>query len=158
MKLAAVKPHTLRGDLPMPDFPVDAVGLRVCAPLLGVRNMAASLAFYTDGLGFTLTEKWDEDGHIRWCWLDQRGVALMLQEYTPERRPAPSVQLGQGVSLNFVCDDALAFYRAMRDRGIAVQRPFVGNRMWVASLTDPDGYELHFESPTDAPEESQYQE
>jgi hypothetical protein len=30
--------------------------------------------------------------------------------------------------------------------------------MWVTSLTDPDGYSLHFESVTDAPEESEYEE
>jgi hypothetical protein len=29
--------------------------------------------------------------------------------------------------------------------------------MWVVILTDPDGYKLDFESPTDAPEESIYQ-
>jgi hypothetical protein len=28
----------------------------------------------------------------------------------------------------------------------------VGNGLWVVSLTDPDGYRLDFESPTDAPE------
>jgi hypothetical protein len=28
--------------------------------------------------------------------------------------------------------------------------------MWVVSLEDPDGYSLHFQSPTEAPEESQY--
>jgi len=58
--------------------------------------------------------------------------------------------------LNFICADALAFFRAMRTRGIAAQRPFVGNQFWVTSLRDPDGYSLHFESPTDAPEEAEY--
>jgi len=27
--------------------------------------------------------------------------------------------------------------------------------MWVVNITDPDGYSLSFESPTDAPEESE---
>jgi hypothetical protein len=26
--------------------------------------------------------------------------------------------------------------------------------MWVTSVSDPDGYELYFESPTDVPEET----
>jgi len=34
--------------------------------------------------------------------------------------------------------------------------PFVGNRMWVTTVTDPHGYRLEFESPTDEPEESVY--
>jgi lactoylglutathione lyase len=33
----------------------------------------------------------------------------------------------------------------------------VGNRLWVVSLTDPSGYRLDFESPTDAPEESEHE-
>ena len=28
--------------------------------------------------------------------------------------------------------------------------------MWVTSIKDPDGYDLNFESPTDAPEETEY--
>ena len=40
--------------------------------------------------------------------------------------------------------------------GIAASKPFVGNMMWVTSLTDPDGYRLDFESPTDVPEETEY--
>jgi len=30
--------------------------------------------------------------------------------------------------------------------------------MWVVVFTDPDGYKLDFESPTDAPEETTYSE
>jgi hypothetical protein len=30
--------------------------------------------------------------------------------------------------------------------------------MWVTQVTDPDGYELYFESPTDAPEETEFSE
>jgi len=28
--------------------------------------------------------------------------------------------------------------------------------MWVTSLSDPDGYRIEFESPTDVPEETVY--
>lgn len=51
----------------------------------------------------------------------------------------------------------LLLVRSMKERGVVVQRPFVGNRMCVTSLKDPDGYQLHFQSPTDAPEESEYE-
>jgi hypothetical protein len=30
--------------------------------------------------------------------------------------------------------------------------------MWVTRVTDPDGYEMFFESPTDAPEEKELEE
>ena len=42
--------------------------------------------------------------------------------------------------------------------GIKAQRPFVGNGLWVTNVSDPDGYRLSFESPTDAPEETEYSE
>ncbi len=34
--------------------------------------------------------------------------------------------------------------------------PFVGNKMWVTSISDPDGYKLDFESITDEAEETKY--
>jgi uncharacterized glyoxalase superfamily protein PhnB len=134
------------------------VGLQKAVPLLLIRSMDASLRFYVDGLGFQMTEQWKQDGKILWCWLQVGDVALMLQEVVPAEKYVRELEgkAGLGMSLNFICRDALAFYHMVKDRGIATKRPFVGNRMWVTSLKDPDGYDLHFESPTDAPEESEY--
>jgi catechol 2,3-dioxygenase-like lactoylglutathione lyase family enzyme len=127
--------------------------------------MEASLRFYVEGLGFEMTRWWipdqaddhyEHDGRIRWCWLQRGGAALMLQEFLPERRPAET--LGAGTSVCFMCGDALALYREFKSRGIKTGKPFVGNRLWVVPLTDPDGYRLEFSSPTDAPEESELDE
>ena len=125
-------------------------------PLFGVSSMDASLKFYVDGLGFVMTNKWIDEGKLRWCWLQLGGAAVMLQEYRPDWKP--DGKLGVGVSINFLCRDALALYREFRSRGIDAKRPFVGNGMWVTSMTDPDGYSIHFESATDAAEESEYVE
>lgn len=133
-------------------------GLERCVPLLLVRSMDASLRFYVDGLGFRRTNQWIVDGSVRWCWLELGGAALMLQEFHPHPGRQELGAVGNGVSLNFVCRDALAFYHEVQARGVAAGRPFVGNRMWVTSMADPDGYQLHVESPTDAPEESEYEE
>jgi len=65
-------------------------------------------------------------------------------------------KVGIGVSICFICDDALAFDREVVARGVAASRPLVGNRMWVTSVTDPDGYALEFESPTDVPEKTPF--
>jgi predicted enzyme related to lactoylglutathione lyase len=65
--------------------------------------------------------------------------------------------VGEGVSVCFQCEDALAIYRAATEHGIKVRRnPFVGNGMWVVPFSDPDGYRFDFESPTDVPEETEY--
>jgi lactoylglutathione lyase len=129
-------------------------------PFFGVSDIEASLRFYRDGLGFAMTKHWKPEGKLRWCWLQQGGAALMLQEFWKEGHHAnvPTEKLGVGVSVCFICADALALYRQFKAAGIQASRPFVGNGMWVTSVTDPDGYKLDFESYTDVPEETEYSE
>jgi lactoylglutathione lyase len=130
--------------------------VREAVPFFGVMDMAASLRFYIDGLDFRMTNSWRPDApdKVRWCSLGIGGAMLMLQEYFPEHRPQE--KLGNGVSVCFVCEDALAIYRDAIAKGLAPKRPFVGNNMWVVSFVDPDGYLVDFESPTDVPEETEY--
>jgi uncharacterized glyoxalase superfamily protein PhnB len=109
-----------------------------------------------DGLGFEMPLKWVVDGRIRWCRLQHGGAGIMLQEFAKER--VPSGALGAGMSVSFNCKDALAIYHQANARGLRTQRPFVGNAMWVTNLSDPDGYRISFQSPTDAPEESEFSE
>ena len=108
-----------------------------------------------DGLGFTLKNTWTPRGKIEWCWLEREGVALMLQAYR-EDNPNLTATKGVGLSIWFQCTDALALYHEFISKGLAPKEPFVGNQLWDVSMTDPDGYSLHFESPTDAPEETMY--
>jgi len=132
--------------------------VRQAVPFFGVNNIEASLRFYVDGLGFTLTHQWTPEGRIRWCWLELGRVAVMLQEYWKDGRPGggPTGPIGQGVSICLMCGDAIAVYHNAIARGLAPARPYVGNRLWVTSFTDPDGYRLDFESPTDVPEDTVY--
>ncbi len=132
----------------------------LAVPFFNVTDIEASLRFYVDGLGFVVTNEWSPEGRIRWCWLELDKVALMLQEYWRDGRPcgAPEGPLSQGVSICVFCEDAIAIYRDLKSRGITVTRPFVRNGLWVASVTDPDGYRLEFESPTQDPEETVFEE
>jgi lactoylglutathione lyase len=148
----------------MSNPPTVSPNVKQAVPFFGVTNMEASLKFYVDGLGFKMKHSWIPDraedypdGRIRWCCLERDTVAIMLQEFLPTRKPAET--LGMGVSVCFDCDDALALYREFKSRGVQTRkRPFVGNRLWVVPLADPDGYHIEFESPTDAPEESELEE
>ena len=141
--------------------------VKQAVPFFGITNMEASLRFYIDGLGFKMTRWWipeepddhgnNPDGRIRWCWLELGEAAIMLQEFSPQRQSADP--LGAGISVCFQCGDALALYREFKSRGIHTRtRPFVGNRLWVVPVTDPDGYRMEFSSPTDAPEETELEE
>ncbi len=130
--------------------------VRKAVPFLWVRDIQASRRFYVEGLGFSATQQWIDGDRLRWCWLELGGAAIMLQERSGalgDEQGATAHPNG-GMAIYFICDDALAIYRGLRARGVSAGRPFVGNAMWVTELTDPDGYRLAFESPTDAPEES----
>ena len=131
-------------------------------PFFRVSNMEASLRFYVDGLRFDMTKKWtpDGDGKVRWCWLQHGDAAIMLQEYRKEGPNSWTAEskVGVGVSICFLCKDALALFKDFKSRGIDAQRPFVGNAMWVTSVQDPDGYKLEFESYTEVPEETVFSE
>ena len=133
-----------------------ATNVKQAVPFFMVSNIEASLRFYIDGLGFRMTNKWIDQGKLRWCWLQLGGASLMLQEYGKNK--VFTGKLGEGVSICFQCADALRIYREITSRGIQAKRPFVGNAMWVTAVSDPDGYKLDFESPTDAPEESELSE
>ncbi len=125
-------------------------------PFLAVADMRASLAFYVDGLGFSEEARWVDEGVLRWCRLRLGGASLMLQQFRTSGHDARrfASNKGEGVVLCFFCADAVAFYRAVCEQGIAATEPQVGNAMWVTELIDPDGYRLLFESPTDVPEET----
>jgi lactoylglutathione lyase len=138
--------------------------LRQAVPFFMVKDIDASVRFYVDGLGFEMTHEWIDEGRLRWCWLQRGGAAVMLQEYRregPHATPANGspTKVGEGVSIYFICEDAIRFYREIVARGVrAARKPFVGNGMWVTPLEDPDGYRLFFESVTDAPEECEMSE
>ena len=132
--------------------------IRLAVPFFGVADMDASLRFYVDGLGFTMTRQWIPRGKIEWCWLERDAVALMLQcpraDKPPPPEPVPAPKTGPAICCQ--CEDALALYHEFKDRGLSVSEPFVGNGMWVIMLKDPDGYKLEFESLTDVAEETTY--
>jgi len=126
--------------------------VRQAVPFFRVKDIEESVRWYVEGVGFEMKQNWVEDGKLRWCWLQYGGGALMLQEWHPSKHPDGNV--GVGVSICFQCQDALAIYREVTSRGVTASRPFVGNQMWVTCLSDPDGYQIEFESPTDVPEET----
>ena len=139
---------------------VTKTNLKQAVPFFAITSMENSLQFYVDGLGFEIKIKWTPRGKIEWCWLERDGVALMLQEYLKEGPHAKKIEgkLGDGVSICFICEDAIALYHEFLTKGLQPKEPFVGNGMWVIETSDPDGYNLCFESITNVPEETMYSE
>jgi len=129
-------------------------------PFLRVSDIERSVSYYTEALGFKIRNKWVVEGRLRWCWLELGGAALMLQQFPKEGQDSwsPACKVGEGVTLCFTCQDAVAIYHQARSLGIEASEPQVGNAMWVTCLSDPDGYRLDFESPTDTPEDTKLSE
>src|ERR1700754_4743857 len=136
----------------------DQPNIQFATPFFMVSDMEASLKFYVEGLGFTVVNTWTPRGKIEWCWLQREGGPLMLQEArVSENKPFLSGgKPGAGVSIWFQCRDSILLYHEFAGKGINAREPFVGNGLWDVKVTDPDGYNLHFESPTDVPEETKY--
>ena len=130
--------------------------LKQAVPFFMVSNMERSLEFYINGLGFEIKIEWKQHEKLEWCWLEQEGIALMLQEY--RKGFSPKEKSGVGVSICIMCHDALGLYKRFLLNGLSPQEPFVGNNLWVVQLIDPDGYVICFESPTDVPEGTKYSE
>jgi lactoylglutathione lyase len=131
----------------------NSVNVREAVPFFMVTNMDSSLNFYVQGLGFELKNKWEPRGKIEWCLLQLDSASIMLQEY---RQDVPAEKLGEGVSIYFICEDALTIYDRIVSQGLSPSEPFVGNNMWVVGMKDPNGYNIFFENTTDVPEGTRY--
>ena len=49
-------------------------------PLFDVADMERSVAFYVDGLGFDMQNRWEKDGELQWRWLRhfQKAIAIII--------------------------------------------------------------------------------
>jgi catechol 2,3-dioxygenase-like lactoylglutathione lyase family enzyme len=123
-------------------------------PELDVANLARSLEFYVDLIGFRLVYERPEE---RFAFLDCAGASLMLQEAAgPGRRfvTAPLEHpFGRGVNFQIEVADADALCARVVGAGHRLLLPLeerwyrrgaqeVGNRQFV--VEDPDGYLLRF--------------
>jgi uncharacterized glyoxalase superfamily protein PhnB len=119
-------------------------------PVLHVTNVAASLRFYVDRLGFTSPWQYEEGGEPVVAQVERQGCALILASQWPEK-------VGKGlmfISLNVDRDTreaAVAALDALRaeleTNGVAVKDGSWGYRLLV--VDDPDGNQLYFNYPNE---------
>ena len=103
------------------------VKIRQTVPLFAVADMEKLVAFYVDGLGFEMREEWVKDDELQWCWFQRGDIAIMVEKFQTN----PPANIGAGLMLVFICEDAKAAHREFKERGIQVGDPFVGNNMDV---------------------------
>lgn len=122
-------------------------------PLLAVFDMATSLKFYCDVLGFEIVQADDNTTapNHNWVWLRLNSVDLMLNTaYEYDSRPfAPDprrLSAHGDTALYFGARDVDAVYSQLRAKGIAIDPPKVAPYgMKQLYLHDPDGFNLCFQ-------------
>ena len=120
-------------------------------PILNVKDVEASLRFYTDKLGFTIPWRFDDDGGKAYvAQVDRQGCSFILAKTWPEK-------VGKG--LIFISLDtepptreagtaALDALRAeFEAKGVPVKDGSWGYRLLV--VDDPDGNQLLFNYPNE---------
>jgi uncharacterized glyoxalase superfamily protein PhnB len=123
----------------------ETLRLRAITPGLTVGDIHKSLEFYVEGLGFSLKEKWENEGALQGAMLfaGDCELALMQDDWAKGRERVKGI--GFRLYLDTAQDvDALA--ARAREHGIAVDGPH--DSSWGARLigvSDPDGFNITFQ-------------
>jgi glyoxylase I family protein len=126
--------------MPETNFKLSQIGV----VMLGVQDLAKSLAFYRDTLGLAVT------GEVpgEFAFLNCGGVTLGLNHPLAKHT-------GQGpgaTEVVFSVADVTAAFEALKGRGVQfTHEPHVATGpMWVANFNDPDGHRLSVFGPKSA--------
>jgi len=119
-------------------------GLLSVAPGFTVNDAAASIAWYTDVLGFTVKERWERDGQLLGAEITSGSVTLNLGQ--DDWKLGRSRVKGQGVRLYVTTGPKIdAFANSVKARGGSLDHePQDDWGVRAFSITDPDGYKLTF--------------
>ena len=120
----------------------ESLRLRSIMPSFTVNDLQRSLAWYRDGLGFFVAERWEEGGQLKGVMLKAGACQLGLsQDDFSKGRDRP-----KGVGFRIWCDtaqDVGAIAARLRAFGGTIaEEP--GNRWDTYSFTaqDPDGFKI----------------
>ena len=117
----------------------DMVAILICD------DVQASIKFYTDILGFTVTNRLDTVGKSGWASLNNGGVQLMLA--SPDYIPTPQKSEGRysQAMYYFYPEDVASLHADLSQQGQAVTElteRFYGMREF--EMLDPSGHVLVF--------------
>jgi len=149
-------PAVYNARMPQPTPPADGRALFAIAPFLLVKDLARSIAFYTDVLGFEVGEPWGDPPYF--AMAERDGLTIMLHQVQPPLRVRPNGgsraasgqpnHPGQDTwDLYLWCRDAEALYADFTARGATtVYEPVIqpDYTMKEFAIRDADGYVLAF--------------
>ncbi len=122
-------------------------------PTLTVADVDASLAFYSDKLGFKSDLRLqDDDGKTFLGSVEVGETVIMFESPDPKDPPDASRGVRSGVKLT-IClpetNDIDAFYTELRGKDVSIACE-IGDRFWGNrdfTVCDPDGYHLIIARP-----------
>jgi catechol 2,3-dioxygenase-like lactoylglutathione lyase family enzyme len=123
--------------------------------MLQVNDMRTTLAFWTEGLGFTVTASMAESDGVPpfWCNVTRDGASLMFtweDEHTHDDGEVHRSEAQLAGNLYFNVDDVDALVAELRDRKVVpadAQATPQPHGMKELSVTDPNGFEVVFGQP-----------
>ena len=125
-----------------------AVTFTSVTPNLLVRDVAKSLAFYRDVLGFTMGETVPDKAPFVFVWMKRGEVSVFLNDIKAAAHDYPAAErLPQGgtATLFFVIAGVDAYHAAVAPKAnviMPLKTQFYGMREFA--ITDPDGHIITF--------------
>lgn len=120
------------------------------APLLIVRDVMRSIAFYKESLGFEVTYL-GPDGDPYFAMVQRDGAWLMLKAITPEVQPMPNSSRHPWArwDVYIYTPDPDALAEEFTARGVSFREPLGVNsdKLRGFEVMDADGYVLYFGRP-----------
>jgi len=121
---------------------------RSLAPSLTVNDLKRSIAFYTEGLGFSVSEEMKDGGEVQGVMLEAGGANLGLSQ--DDFAKGRDRVKGVGIRLYFETDqDVAGLAQQAKAAGISLDNG-PGPLPWGPigfTVTDPDGFKLTIANP-----------
>ena len=121
-------------------------------PLIGVFDMATSLAFYRDVLGFSVVAASPEvetaEGRFsHWMWLRLGNAEIMLNTlYDSNQRPPQPQKTSKDAVFFIGLSDVKLAWQQLSARGLKADPPELASYgLMRFSAEDPDGYTIVFQ-------------
>jgi uncharacterized glyoxalase superfamily protein PhnB len=117
------------------------------APGFTVNDVAATLTWYTNVLGFTVKERWEQNGALMGAEIASGPVTLMFSQ--DDFKLGRKRTKGAGVRLYVITGPKIDAYatQVKANGGTLDHDPMDGWGVRAFSLVDPDGYKLTFMTP-----------
>lgn len=129
------------------------------SPNLMVEDVARTVAFYRDTLGFEVSASVPDESAPVWAQVNAGAVSLMFQQRHSLAEELPQFAdqpIGATLTFYIGVDDADALYNRVRDKARIIKEPmttFYNAREFY--MQDLNGYILGFSSPVAGGEQAQ---